>query len=247
MKSSYELEADLKAAKEREKVEQLNQDLEEALKYKNKCYATHLLSRGTERVGTTVAIRKIEDVVIQNDKIIYWVYTIEYRRLKDFGVDFQTRKTYYDNPFHYSSFKHEITLEQFEATRQISEAQIDLIGDSLKKGLNPPSDYINGHTHTEEANNISLMMFSGIPFIELNDQRCENTNLSIKELLIYNHHPFVIGGKYLINNSYSKIIVKQIADDMEKHAYDWGSSILERDYPRVQALRKFLIETIWLD
>ena len=63
--------------------------------------------------------------------------------------------------------------------------------------------------------------------------------LNINDILIWESHPFHYGKNKLLNTKESIEIIKKIADSIEINANKWGSTILNRDLPRIKKLRDF--------
>ena len=62
---------------------------------------------------------------------------------------------------------------------------------------------------------------------------------SVKDVLSWQNHPFLYGADQLLDTKESIEIVKEIADDMKKHAIQWGGSIWKRDARRIKVLNEF--------
>ena len=251
MATLYELEQQLKEAKEKERIEALNKQLEENIKlYKGKCYATHLLGRGWNK-NITCNVRRVVDVRLNSQKteVEFELDTFGYVRTAE------PRPTVrYESSRHitqsvkswWESFRHEITESQFMAAKKKVEANVDIIGESIREGMRVPDDYINGVTQTEDMNHMALLTGCKIPLITLPTERTPNNNTSIAEMLGWYHHPMVYGGKVLINCQYSKCLLEQIIRTLSSNMHSWGGSIYSRDAPRVEALTNFLNSTKWI-
>lgn len=140
--------------------------------------------------------------------------------------------------------KNKISIENFDAAYLKAEAAADLFYTEFRDGLRS-TEYITMGDHTKQSNESSLLVDSGIALINLKEYPDKmGTNLNIFELLTYNNHPLVVGD-YLINSTKSKEIILTIAKNMYNNAASWGSSIAQRDFPRVDALRAFVKLIKW--
>lgn len=246
-KTVYELEQELEQAKKREKQERLQHDLEEAIKnYKGKCYCTHLLGRKWNK-HITISLIRVVDVIISNEEILYKIENVSYSKSREGNVNFNSNQVTHTSPRHaWELFRYEITEKQYVSVVTKAQAQLDIIGEMLREGMNTPVDYIDGITQTEDKNHEELLVNANIPLIKLPTDRTPNNNASIAEMLGWYHHPFIYCGKYLVNSAHSKRTLELIIEKLTKNMYSWGSAILVRDKPRVDALTDFLKSTKWL-
>lgn len=244
METVTELQNKLKQAKEQEKVDGLNKELQEKMSFKGKCYATHTFAR--VRGAIHASFRRINDVVIKYDKVTFEVENIDYRRTKEgglmFNVDFSTSQ---EARNWYESFRYEITPEQYETVKNQVTAKIDGFTELIRSNMKAPSDYITNGDHTDSVTHEELLLASGIPVLKLSKEDKATGHTSIAEMLSWYRHPLFIAGKYLLLNQFSKTILQQIVNDLRRKANAWGSSIADRDIPRANALQSFIDATDW--
>ena len=243
MSNVQELERQLADAKKQEIIDNLNTELLKHIHLKNKCYATHLFGRKSFQ-SIDAKFRKITDVIIKDNKIRYEIENITYHKHMDGMLTFEVATTYSSEPHHwYESFRYEIPLGQYETIKNQVTAQIDIIGDSIRSILKSPDDYIRQGEYSDEQVNEELILASKCPLIHLEEEPYHK--VSVRELLVWNKHPLVISGKYLVNNKYSKLIAQNIVDELIKGARSWGGSIYDRDMPRAEKLQEFINKTDW--
>jgi len=251
MATSYELEKQLNEAKEKERVEELEKELKRNIElYEGKCYATHLLGRGWNK-NITCNMRRVVDVRLDDQKkeVVFELDNFGYVRTAEPhpSVRYESsRHTTQSVRNWWESFRHEITESQFMAAKKKVEANVDIIGESIREGMRVPDDYINGVTQTEDMNHMALLTACNLPLIQLPTERTPNNNASIAEMLGWYHHPMVYGGKVLINCQYSKCLLEQIIRTLSSNMHSWGGSIYQRDQPRADALTNFLKSTKWI-
>lgn len=246
-----QLKAQLSKAEEQRKIDQSNEDLTKNMSMKGKCFATHTFARKPGSGGwggINARIRRINEVLLDGYRVVFSIETIEFIHSKEGKVsfDFQTQ-TRLDPRNWYEAFRYDITPEQYESIKQNVIAQVDLIGQTIRNGMKEPNTFQSNGDYSKEQTNEKLLLASGVPVIDLseNKHKVKGSNLTVREILSWQNHPMLISGNYLLNNEYSRKIVVSIADEMEKHARNWGSSIAERDYPRVEALREFVKSIKW--
>jgi hypothetical protein len=242
----YELEKQLKIKKEQQKEESLQKELDGLIHLKGKCFATHTLGRKTYP-QKEVIFRKVHDVYIKETSVVYDIETVSYTRYSDSAVNFQVSKHLQAHHWQsYEKFKYEITEQQWQSVLRSSIAVVDVLGNTIREGLQEPKEIISQGDYTKETNEVKLLLGSGIAVIDLQEYKDKgDSNLTIAEYLSWHHHPLVIAGRYLVNNQYSKQMVVTMANTMEQEALSWGSSIWTRDKPRIEMVRKFVKSVKW--
>jgi hypothetical protein len=140
-----------------------------------------------------------------------------------------------DQPFPswISSFSNEISEELFNTILEQTKAHAETYFDTIK-GLFKQQEYICVGDHSDENIKISLLK-EHFGFITLEENGYEN----IKDLLSWNHHPFIYGNNQLLYTKESIEMIKNIADKLFKNAASWGGTIYARDYSRAEKLMEF--------
>ena len=143
----------------------------------------------------------------------------------------------------YSICNNKITEESYQKVKNQVKAFLEKGIDNIRLEIPLQHETITMGDNLKEEAAANLLLYGGDDLINI--ENVEGIQyITILELLTWYHHPYLIG-KYLLNNQTSKKILQKIIDDLTESARKWGGSIWERDYPRIQALTKFLNETNW--
>lgn len=242
MKSSTELEIELREAQKAETEAYAIKQEQEASKWIGKCYSSHLFQRVPKNFKS-INVRKVTGVKYENKRIWYKGINIEmffFPYQNRFKIDIEDR-THADTPFPtwISSWSHEITEKQFDAIYREAQAHADTYFDKLAK-IFKQSEYISQGDHTDESSKLKWVMMRN----QMLDLTAEKGYESVKDILSWNRHPYIYETGMLIYNKESIELVKDIADQIETHSRKWGGSVWERDAPRVAKLRAFYKEHI---
>lgn len=261
MSTVYELEQQLRIAKEKEKAEELKRQFEENKAfYEGKAFASHKLASSKhwhkaiyftmiklcnfrENDNSTclaasylydeyhITINKDEEGNMRTD---YGKYTMD-------AIDRFRGRSSFD-----MSARHTIPGYQFDIAFEQAKASKEVVFDTIRAAFKT-EDYITGHANTADRGELEFVQKAKVPLIDLTAYTQKGgSNITVLELLSYNHHPFVIS-KHLINNSYSKQITRDLIDKIKANASGWGGSVLERDLPRIALLENFYNSVNWLD
>lgn len=234
-KSVAQLKSELEQAEKLELKKEHDKRLADAQKWVGKCYSSHLFQR-VPNPSKEITIRKITSVEVNKEGKVYYNGINATFRLHQksnvFSVQIMDYKT--DSPFPswISSFSHEISEELFDTTIIEVKAHAETYFDKMRS-IFKQTEYITmGDSHDESS---KLKWLSNENFITL-----ESTGYQcMKDLLSWNHHPFLYGFDQLLYTKRSIEIVKEMADELIKNARQWGGTILERDYPRYEKMMKF--------
>lgn len=229
------LRKQLAEAEAEEKEDIKNNALEREKYWIGKCYSSHLFQR-VPTSGKEITLRRIVDLEWVNDKVQYvgeHITFMYYPKYKRFKVEIQDRWAT-DSPFPswISSFSHEISNELFEQVYNEVHIHADTYFDKIRS-MFKQTEYISQGDHSREQS--KLKWLSKQKFITLPS----TGNPCVKDVLSWQNHPFLYGYDQLLDTKESIEIVKEIADDMEKRARQWGGSIWERDAPRIKILNDF--------
>jgi hypothetical protein len=229
------LRKDLADAELKEKEAIMHQALEREKHWIGKCYSSHLFQR-VPTAGKEITLRRIVDVEWVTDKVHYvgeHITFMYYPKHKRFKVEIQDRwRTDTPFPSWISSFSHEISNELFEQVYNEVQIHADTYFDKIR-AMFKQTEYITQGDHTREQS--KLKWLSNQKFITLPSTGYS----SVKDVLSWQNHPFLYGADQLLDTKESIEIVKEIADDMEKHAIQWGGSIWKRDARRIKVLNEF--------
>lgn len=237
MNKIQELEEQLAQVKKESKIIEIEKIKTQASQWIGKCFSSHLFQR-KPKVGTTITLRKIIDVDVHEDfRVSYKGLNIEfhlYPYYNKFDIKIMEYNTQ-DQPFPswISSFSHEISEELFNNILGQTKAHAETYFDTIK-GLFKQQEYICIGDNNDENIKMSILK-EHFSFIVLEENGYEN----IKDLLSWNHHPFIYGKNQLLFTKESIEIVKNIADKLFKNATNWGGTIYNRDYPRAEKLMEF--------
>lgn len=240
------LEEQLEKAKLLEKQNKLNLELEDKVsKYKGKCYATHNLGRGWHK-HLECTFRRVKDVFLENDKILFNIETISYfkDKLGHIKYEYTESKGTNDCIFSWERFKYEISEKQFLSALKRSEILLEKISDELREGLQTPYDYFDGFQQTEDRTFEELLSKSNADLIILPTTNVFECCGSIAEMLGWYHHPLLFCNKYLLNSKLSKDILESIINRLYNESINWPS-LYNRDSPRIKALQNFLESVKW--
>lgn len=236
MKSIQELEREIEEAKKTQQ-EKIKQDaLEREKHWIGKCFSSHLFQR-VPKNGKEITIRRVKALDYRDNRVYYIGEHIVFRyypQNKIFKVEIEDNWAT-DSPFPswISSFSHEITNELFEAVYNEVQIHADTYFSKVA-GLFKQTEYITQGDHSDEVGKTKWLRNQ--KFITLTK---EGYQTSVKDILAWQHHPFLYGYDQLLDTKESIEIVKNIADEMEKNARSWGGSIWERDAPRIRLLIDF--------
>jgi hypothetical protein len=231
-----ELEKQLEKAKEEKKEERVQIHLKEAKKQTGVGWASHSLNSymNSKRPAFDFHMFWVHDAILtERDEIRYDITVLDFAKT---GDDYRMnicKNNYYDEiPFYLGQSRYPITLEQLNTFKSSFIPKLETAMDELR------FDYKGGRLisqgdYSKERSAYELMKEAGFEFMDL-----EKEHHKVWELLKWNHHPFVFNG-FLTKTKTSFDIIRHIYTKMEKDAYAWGSSILERDLPRVEAMRTF--------
>lgn len=250
METSKQLEQKLKETKLSEAKQELEKELQ-SLKshYFDKCSSSHTIARYYNE-GINLSMRWIKDVFIEEDnykngneagKIVMIVDTLRYSKNKNGQACFELKENEKHGRFgtYDFMFRHSISKAQFQSAAQQAKAQIDLIYDKIKVGLQS-TDCINIGDDSSEESKVKHLLESKTPIIDLSKYQSALPHTTIQEMLGWYKHPFLIGKSYLLNTIYSKTIIEKMIANLIKSAQNWGGSIYERDMPRARALQAFI-------
>lgn len=259
MSKIQELEKQLREEKAKEKEHSRKKDfLRLKVLYNNTAWASHkLASTKRSAKGIRFEMVKLSNFRAEEDpydnKAVYYMdkTTISYISSND-GNHTYNRTTYRTKTESYFGGytgdvirkENSISVENFDAAYKLGEAASDLFYEKIREGLRT-TEYITVGDHNHKTNEVKLLVDSGLPLINLKEFPDRGgSNLTIFELLSYNSHPLVVGD-YLVNCTKSKEIILTIAKNMYSNASSWGSSIAERDFPRVDVLKSFVEKVTW--
>jgi hypothetical protein len=226
----------LQEVEQKEKEQYIQGQLLSCEKYRNKCYSTHLFQK-LPKPGKEIRVRKITDVYWDkgNENVYYKFEEIVFIRYSYCSrFQFSITESSSNDPFPswIGAWSHEITPQLFNTVKEQSQALAEIYFDSIKAMFK--QDYLITQGDSSIGNS-KLRWLSDFEFIDLNTKGYDNIN----DLIRWNNHPFHYGENKLLNTKDSIEIIKKIADEMEIKMWQWGGSILERDAPRVKALRSF--------
>jgi hypothetical protein len=241
MDKEQELKQQLKELKEKKRKKAIQSQLDR-MTLVGKCYATHQLSRYlTTKPAYNFQVIHIVGKNYQDRGFRDYYYITDSIYVHKNGDTFQVTvgKGEEESP---TLYKYEITLEQFNHVKYklipIIEKGIDELRDDFKA-----MDYVSGGDHTNESNKGDWLEKQGYEYIELKgeDKYIYGWDKKVLEMLRWYHHPYLFNTRLYKAPNWLEILIN-ITDDLEKKAYQWGSSIAERDLPRAAALRKFIKE-----
>lgn len=248
MNNIQQLENQLKEAKNKEKQERLEKELKDKKDKYEGCWSTHRICRfNYPGKGFDFNLVRYYDFQIKDDKIVCKNEQITCHSSNN-NFTFEIRDYSFLNStdsgmYMYDMCRYKISQESFEKMKNQVKAYLEKSIDNIRLEIPLQHETITIGDNSKEEAAIELLLYGGDNLI--NVENIEGMKyITILELLTWYHHPYLIG-KYLLNNQTSKKILQKIIDDLTESARKWGGSIWERDYPRIQALNRFLNETNW--
>jgi len=244
MNKKEELKKQLKELEKKEKQDQITQELDRMRKNipPGTCYASHQLSRymgGKKAYNFTVI--KIGEPKYEDRSWREYYYNADRVHVYKDGDKFTINrgKSEEDSP---GLFKYVITEEEFNDVYNGLIPGIEKLLDDMRM-RHKAVDYVSQGKHDEDAGAGALLEWAGFEYIDFQEDNASHyvykPHTTIFEVLRWERHPYLFN-KRLYKAPNWREMITHIADEMEKHAHSWGSVILERDYPRYTALRKFL-------
>jgi hypothetical protein len=237
-----QIEQWLAEAKERELQDQIDKSIAEASKWIGKCYSSHLFQR-VPKAGRQITVQRIDKVEYNKNRsrIEYQGTRVTLQAWTDDKFSFDINTCSSDTPFPswIASFSHEIEPALFERILLEARAHADGYFDKIA-GLFKQTQYITQGDSTMEGRKCQ-MVSKYFHLVNIKDK-----HRVAKDVLSWNYHPFLYDEDTFTVSKESLAIVIDIADAMEESARSWGGSILERDMPRVRALRAFHADMLTL-
>lgn len=243
MSREEEIKKELAQIEEDKKKEQIQKQLE-SMTLVGKFYATHYLNRYmTKKSSYRFDVIKITGKEYRKESAHYKPYGYTGERIGVFkdGDRFTVEKVkFFDDDPHL--WRYEITEKEYNQVANNFVPKIEKFIDELRDDF-VATDWCSQGDWGDEKNAGQLLSDVGIDFIELsfNEYKAKGSNARILEILRWNHHPYLFNTKLYKGQGWMEI-VKNIRDKMYKNALSWGSSIYQRDMPRVETLDNFIKE-----
>lgn len=222
--------------------------LDDAKKQFEGCWSTHKICRFKyPGKGFEFSLDKHYDFEISSDKKDINCKTISIRAytsnnnfsftISDYGY-LNVVGTYF-----HDGCKYRISEKSFNELRTKFQAYLEAGIDSIRMEIPSQPEVVTMGDHGLDCGAVAKILESKIPVINTTEYQGVGY-ISLKGLISSYNHPLLIG-EYLVNNQYSKSILENIIKRVEDNMYSWGGSILERDIPRVKALKSFLDSVQW--
>ena len=138
-------------------------------------------------------------------------------------------------------YKYEITLEQFNQVENGFIPSIEVKLNELRNAF-AAQDWVSQGNYSDERNAHGHLDALGIEYIDLSTkEKFHGSNITVFEVLRWQHHPYLYNSRlYKLDNWMA--IVQSIRNEMYKDAMTWGSSIYQRDMPRIKMLDDFILK-----
>lgn len=225
MSDIIKMELELKRAKEQEKQNKIEAQLDINRSFIGKCYSTHTFRRN--RKSTISVTYKIVDVEYDGSNYCYVVELIEYRLIDGYKTFQYITKSIVTHHSFAPGMK-EISLERFEAIKQTTLEYLNGISIRIDDLTQLQELQDGGEEDDYRKQNL---VFDDVPTIDLKDR------LDLVRTLINERFPYLIGHKVLIE--YSIPVLNSIIKRTSKHREIWRHAY-ERDTKTIKELKEVI-------
>lgn len=236
-KTKQQLKDELANLEKQEKFQNAQKDLKEAVKLVGICKSSHTFSRIirlNQKSNFWACLERVNHAYLNDNLEVRFnttVICINITNSGQYSFEIYEHKDQDEAFPGFYSFKYDIALEKFNYVLEHAKVELEYICNNLRSDL-IQTEFITMGDHRTARTQLEYLQTTQANLVEI-------TNSRIKDLLIWEGHPFV-WGNYLLINDETKAIIQLIINKFYESARIWGGRIAERDLNNAKLLNDFL-------